>query len=112
MTSLRILLVDDDEVTGRILGRLLESEGHVVDVRPSGRQALTCLRERSYDLLATDLIMQEMDGLQLITLARALHPALRCLVMSGHPRTSECPSDVVWVRKPIDIDRFLDVLAP
>ena len=95
MKSLRILLVDDDEVTGRILGRLLQSEGHVVDVRASGNQALARLSESSYDLLATDLVMQEMNGLRLIALARARCPALRCLVMSGHARTPECPSDVV-----------------
>ena len=108
---MRLLLVDDDETTLRLLGGLLASEGHVIDKCQSAASALEHLRTKPYDVLLTDMVMSTMNGLELVTNARELHPTLRCMVMSGHSRNERVPSDVGWIKKPVDFDGLLAMLA-
>lgn len=55
--------------------------------------------------------MPEMDGIELAGAGRALQPALRCLIMSGHRRPDAAPDHVQWIGKLIDVDVLLDALA-
>ena len=59
------VLVAEDSVTNQILvRRLLEREGHAVDVAQTGEEALRMFRESKYDLVLMDVQMPEMDGLE------------------------------------------------
>jgi len=109
--SARILVVDDDETSRRALTRLLGSEGHVAHACESAAEALVALREGQYAVLLTDLVMPDMNGLELVRAARAIHPALRCMIMSGHAPVEGAESEVEWVEKPIDLDRLLETLG-
>jgi DNA-binding response OmpR family regulator len=64
--SHRILAVDDEESIRRILKVNLEQAGYTVETAESGAAALTLLLTNSYDLLISDVMMPEMDGLELI----------------------------------------------
>lgn len=112
MTSRRILVVDDDPTTLIVLSRLLTGEGFVTEAAACAAAALEHLRASSFDILLTDLVMPEMDGLELTIAAREIRPLLRCVIMSGHARGEDMPSnDADWILKPIDIDTLLGVLA-
>ncbi len=50
----------------------------------SPRAALAALRPGEFDLLLTDLMMPDMDGIELITAARLIDPAIGAIVMTGH----------------------------
>ncbi len=60
----RILIAEDNIVNQRLAARLLEREGHQVEIAASGRQALDLLEARRFDLVLMDIQMPEMDGLQ------------------------------------------------
>ena len=62
----RILVVDDNDQIRNLVGELLRFEGHHVASAGNGTQALAALREDSFDLLITDIIMPEIDGLETI----------------------------------------------
>lgn len=109
--SPRILVVDDDTMTLKVLRRLLASEGFVAEASESGAAALAQLQAADFDILLTDLVMPEMDGLALTVAARTLRPALRCMIMSGLPRLGNEGVDVGWIAKPLDIDTLLGLLA-
>ena len=80
---LRILLVDDDDVARETLADMLAENGyHVVEAK-TGRVAMDRLRRASFDLLITDLIMPEMDGLELIRAVRAQDTELPIIAMSA-----------------------------
>jgi signal transduction histidine kinase/ActR/RegA family two-component response regulator len=57
-----ILVVDDEESIRRLLGSILETDGHLVDTAGSGREALERIRAGHFDVLITDIKMPELDG--------------------------------------------------
>lgn len=61
---LRILLAEDNAVNQRLMLRLLEKQGHEVDVASDGSQALLLANSKRFDLVLMDVQMPEMDGLQ------------------------------------------------
>ena len=62
--KLRILLVEDNEMNQRLIARILEKMGHEVAVADDGRKALEVLSRREFDLVAMDMQMPVMDGLE------------------------------------------------
>jgi len=69
--TLRILLVEDNLVNQRLTTRLLEKMGHVITVAENGKIALRILSEQQFDLVAMDMQMPIMDGLETTEKIRA-----------------------------------------
>lgn len=61
-----ILVVDDEKGIRESLNILLADEGHKVDLAGSGREALTFIEKNTYDLVLTDIMMPEFDGMELL----------------------------------------------
>src|SRR5258708_22571013 len=80
----RLLIVDDEAELMRALCDTLQLEGYHTAGFSSAQQALAELRPGEVDLLLTDLMMPEMDGIRLINAAREIDPALGAIVMTGH----------------------------
>jgi two-component system response regulator HydG len=68
----RVLVVDDDPKHGKVVGQMLELEGHRVERVDGGREALTRLARGHHDVVVTDLRMPEVDGLAVLRAARSL----------------------------------------
>lgn len=83
----RILLVDDDESFRPMIADALERFGFDVVSAVNGREALTAFLQRRPDLVLTDLIMPEQEGLETICELRRLAPHLPIIAMSGGGRT-------------------------
>lgn len=62
--SKKVLVADDDEVSGVFLRRMLEHEGIAVHVAPNGKLALDALKKETYDAVLMDVQMPEMDGVR------------------------------------------------
>ena len=82
--SIRVLVVDDNEVFRRPLQRALEAAGFEVVAVPSAEDALEALHGSTVDVLLTDHRLPGMDGVQLITRIKATHPALAIIVMTAY----------------------------
>jgi signal transduction histidine kinase len=72
----RILLVDDEADVAEVNGEILASRGYEVDVTSSAREAIAMMRERSYDLVLSDLNMPDIDGRGLFEAVTAEFPEL------------------------------------
>lgn len=72
LQNLRVLIVEDEPSTLQFLAFLLEHEGAIVTAVPSGQTALEQLQRSPFDLLVSDIAMQEMDGYRLIEQVRSL----------------------------------------
>jgi two-component system cell cycle sensor histidine kinase/response regulator CckA len=82
-----ILLVEDEEMLLEIETSMLENSGYTVLAVPSGKLAEAMLRKHlsEIDLLVTDVIMPEINGMQLAVKLQAICPKLKVLFMSGYP---------------------------
>ena len=83
----RILLVEDDEAVREILRKALVLAGHEVEEAQNGNVALAAYRRQASDVVITDLVMPEKDGLETIMELRRLDPAVKVIAISGGGRT-------------------------
>ncbi len=81
--ELNILIVEDDDALRDALCLTLECAGHKVTGAADGPAALRLLERHAYNLVASDLKMVPMDGLQLLAQIRAHHPQLPVLLMTA-----------------------------
>ena len=84
---MRVLLIEDDAPVRRIVRKMLERERHEVTEAENGRVGLDRLRESAFDLVLTDIVMPEMDGLETLIELRKDYPDLKVIAMSGGGRT-------------------------
>ena len=67
----RVLVVDDDATSRDILSRRLEQQGHVAEHAEDGKQALTILAGRDYDLVLLDIVMPTLNGYEVLAQLKA-----------------------------------------
>ena len=77
-----MVVEDDDELRNLICGRLCQ-ENHRVSIASNGLEATRHLRERIPDLVITDIVMPDMDGLELILEIKRKFPLMKILAVTG-----------------------------
>lgn len=104
----RILLAEDDDDMRRFLARALERAGHEVASFSEGASAFEELKSAEFDLLLTDIVMPEMDGIELARRAAELDQRLKIMFITGfaavalHP-DSKAPKDAKVLSKPFHL---------
>lgn len=115
----RILLIDDELLVLESIKFMLEDCGHAVDTARHGAQALYEMTTKPYDLVISDVVMPELDGLQFLREARRKYPDARFLVISGGGRrsvddyldeASAIGADAV-LSKPFKMDELMTAVA-
>ncbi len=79
----RILLAEDDTSMREYLQRALQRVGYDVDAVGCGTEAIPLLEAGRYELLLTDIVMPEMDGIELAQKASAMDPDIRVMFITG-----------------------------
>lgn len=83
---MEILLIDDDDRVRKTVALMLKELGHGVQEADSGITGLQRFREISPDLVITDIIMPDMEGVETIVELRKLQPDVQIIAMSGGGR--------------------------
>jgi CheY-like chemotaxis protein len=79
----RILVVDDDDKVRQMICDALTLHGHSVEAAGDGLRAMKRFRRRQFDLVITDIVMPEMEGLETILQIRGLSPDVAIVAISG-----------------------------
>jgi two-component system cell cycle response regulator CpdR len=115
----KILLAEDDNDMRRFLVRALTNAGYAVVSFDNGRSAYDRLREEPFELLLTDIVMPEMDGIELARRATEIDPDLKVMFITGFAAVAlnaanETPKDAKVLSKPFhlrdlvnEVDRLL-----
>src|SRR6267142_770420 len=112
----RLLIVDDEALHLSALCDTLEQEGYSTTGFTIAKEALQALRDQEFDLLLTDLMMPEMDGISLLQAALEIDKTLVGIVMTGHA-TIPTAVDAMkmgaldYVLKPFKLSVVLPVIA-
>jgi DNA-binding NtrC family response regulator len=96
MDHARILIVDDDDLARKNLSRLLQREGFHVSTAKTGSSALERLTEGSYDLVMTDLVMEDVNGLELLSRIKNQFPDTEVILITGY---ASIPTAIEAIKK-------------
>jgi len=78
-----ILVVDDEEAIREVVSTMLESRGYSCTAVSNGRAAQECVRRQTPDLVLSDMIMPEMDGIKLLDWLRNPRPEVPVIMVTA-----------------------------
>ena len=104
----KILLAEDDNDMRRFLVKALENAGFQVSPHDNGLSAYQRLREEPFEMLLTDIVMPEMDGIELARRATELDPEIKVMFITGFAAValnpdSKAPKDARILSKPFHL---------
>jgi DNA-binding response OmpR family regulator len=79
----RILIIDDDPLIRSSLSIALRRQGHEIDLARNGAEGLERFQAGGHDVVVTDILMPEREGIETIRALRRAAPGLRIVAMSG-----------------------------
>jgi CheY-like chemotaxis protein len=100
VSSVRILVVDDDADVRALIDDILQDAGFATAVAADGRAALERLGGEAFDLLVSDIRMPGMDGFELARRAREMRPDLPVIFVSAYSPTFDLQAGDEFIRKP------------
>ena len=80
----KILVVDDQEEYRDVIRMILEEKDYYVDTAESAEKALIKIKKNKYDLVITDLIMKELDGIELLKIIKLNNKNLEVIIITGY----------------------------
>jgi cyclic di-GMP phosphodiesterase len=79
----QVLIVDDEEAIREVVSTLLETQGYACSAVANGREAVERLKKNSLDLVLSDMLMPEMDGLQLLSWLHSHDPEIPMIMVTA-----------------------------
>jgi two-component system cell cycle response regulator len=107
----RILLVDDDPLTLKTLADLMAYFGYEYETSRNGLEALEKLKRDHFHIVLTDMVMDGMDGMELLQHIRSNYPNIKVIITTGYDRTFSY-TDVIragasdFISKPFNNDEL------
>jgi len=114
--SAHILITDDDAVSCRLFAKVLGGEGYQVDWVQSGEEALSQLQAMVYDLLAVDVRLLGMTGIEVTRTVHREHPRLPVVVMTAFG-SMETAIEAIregafdYISKPLNLEELKNVVS-
>ncbi|MCJ8501903.1 response regulator [Desulfatitalea alkaliphila] len=120
----RVLIIEDDDYVQNMLKQTLERAGYDVAAAANGAEGLKLYESNQqvsapFEVVITDLIMPEMEGIETITMLRKRNPDVKVIAISGGGRNR--PEDYLFLAeklgadrtfsKPVDRQALLDAVA-
>jgi two-component system response regulator HydG len=108
---IRVLVVDDDEPHAQAVAESLERVGYECEIATSGRKALHLIEEQEYDIVLTDLLMEDVGGLDVLAKAKRELPDAEVVILTGHSSikaavTAMQAGAATYLTKPLDINEL------
>ncbi|MGW8287476.1 MAG: response regulator [Desulfobulbales bacterium] len=83
MNKYNIMVIDDEKIVGSMAKRSLEQDGYEVETFLNGESALARLKEKSFDVVITDLKMKGIDGLEILRTVKQLYPGTVVIMITA-----------------------------
>ncbi|MGC9031105.1 MAG: sigma-54-dependent transcriptional regulator, partial [Desulfomonilaceae bacterium] len=111
----RLLIVDDDINSSKMLTRILAASGYEANYTPTAEEALSMLANGDYDLLLIDMILPGMDGLAFLQKAKEVNPELLAVIITAYGSITTAVNALKlgasdFIEKPVIPEKLLLVL--
>jgi DNA-binding NtrC family response regulator len=112
----KLLIVDDEEVALRNLEHVMRKEGYEVTTATTGTEAMSLIESRAFDLLLTDLRMENIDGMHLLKACKKRLPESEVIMITGYATTESAVMAMKegafhYIAKPFRLDEVRQVVA-
>lgn len=114
MCKAKILIVDDEKIVLRAYVRELEKAGYEVFRAMTGQEAIEIAQKEKPDIVFTDLVMPEMNGVEVCKKIKEINPGIEVVLISGYPEEISKYGEDFWdaggrdeiLRKPLGPDEL------
>ena len=110
----RVLVVDDDEVSRLVIGKILENAKHEVAYAVNGEQGIAYYKKHPSDVVVTDLVMPVKNGLQMIRELYEHYRDVKIIAVTGvDPESLPLAEElgaVATMTKPVNPDMLLELI--
>ena len=115
-TPLSVLVLDDEPIVGKRLKPALAKMGYEVEVFDSPKEALERITEREFDIVVTDVYMEDVDGLQVLEHVQKRSPRTKVIIITGYAmmemaRRAMDKGAFDFIAKPFEPDDLRDAIA-
>ena len=116
----RILVIEDDDSIRKLIEKFMTIDGHEVETAENGAVGLKMIGSRQYDLLITDIVMPEQDGIGVLMELRAQSSKLKTIVITGGSLklqvddlmlTAKAMKADKVLKKPLDFEKLSSVVT-
>ncbi|MBM3306917.1 MAG: diguanylate cyclase [Candidatus Eisenbacteria bacterium] len=112
----RVLIVDDEEIMREFLREVLGDDGYAIELACSGREAVEKMSASQYDVVVTDIVMPELDGLGVVAAAKKLPYDVDVIVMTGYASMDTAVESMKlgardYITKPFNIDQIRIIVS-
>ncbi len=113
--QIRVLVVDDDEGHAQAVAESLERIGYECAVATSGREGLRLVESQEFDIVLTDLLMADIDGMAILQAAKRELPEAEVVILTGYNTAKAAVSAMqsgaaTYLVKPLDIGELRTVV--
>lgn len=110
-----LLILDDEPLVGQRLKPALTKEGYRVEVYTDPRQAVARLQEKQFDIVVTDIRMEELDGLQVLENVLQKSPSTKVIMITGYATLEMAQESVKkgafdFIAKPFRIGKMRETI--
>lgn len=115
LTSIRILIADDDKVIAEVLRDVLASPERIIEICHDGQAAADKIQADGFDLVLVDLVMPKLGGLDVLKIAKQVNPDVIVIIVTGYASLETAVSAIKegaydYVMKPCKLDEFKIVI--
>jgi len=112
----KILLVEDDDISRDTLSRLLKMSGYAVKGAASGRSGLSYLDHEPFDIIITDLLLPDINGIEILKQAKDVSPSTEVILITGHASAETAVKAMKegafdYITKPLNFDELSILIA-
>lgn len=112
-TPIRLLLVDDEVGYLNVLANRLGKRGLDVVKARSGSEAIQAVRKQDFDVAVLDLLMEDMDGIEVLKILKKMDPNLMVVMLTGHGSEKASKEGIRYgafdyLTKPCELQELLD----
>ena len=114
--AINVMVIDDEPIVGKRLKPALEKEGYIVEAFTSGTEAMKRFEERHFDIVVTDVRMDEIDGIEILNSVLEKASQTKVIIITGYA-TIEMAREALakgafdFIAKPFKPNELREVLA-
>lgn len=82
--NLSVMVIDDEPIVGKRLKPALEKSGYEVEIYETGAAALKRIEEKDFDIVVTDVRMDEVDGMDILARVTEKTPRTKVIIITGY----------------------------